>query len=192
MTKELSQLGAHFTLAEAARVGLTASDLGDLIDQGEVFQREPGERYARAGSPSALWLDIWDATTALKGSVACLETALAWYGLAPEIPKRTQIAVPRGSATEANFRLPVEVFEYDPDTFDVGAGLVEVNRGCDAPIYTDHRAVADVITRRDLVSEERAREIVRRYKPRADSHMTHTARLLGVESQVAEFLASTT
>ncbi|SDM49141.1 type IV toxin-antitoxin system AbiEi family antitoxin domain-containing protein [Allokutzneria albata] len=198
MTKDLSRLTAQFFLAEAEAVGLTVRDLGDLVDQGEVFQREPGDRYFKTGDRETLWLDIWDATSGLPGSVACLESALAWHGFADAVPKRVQIAVPRGTTREGRFRLPVVVFEYDPRTFDIGARWHEVNRGCDAMIYDRYRTLVDAVVHRDRIGEDVVREAVRRYKAnpalRHESDkrdLTRTALVLDVERQVSEFFAST-
>ncbi|WP_086824805.1 hypothetical protein [Allokutzneria sp. NRRL B-24872] len=56
---------------------------------------------------SDLWLRIHCATAALPESVACPGSALARHELAEVIPKRVQVAVPRGTGITGKPRVPV-------------------------------------------------------------------------------------
>ncbi|WP_086824807.1 hypothetical protein [Allokutzneria sp. NRRL B-24872] len=199
MSDELSGLPAYFTADEAAAVGLDEARLRSLIAAGELAKREDLDHYHRTGHRESLWLHIHDATAYVSGSVACLGSALARHHLTDVIPKRVQVAVPRGTVVERLPWFPIEVIEFDARTFKVGWQMDEVNRGCDAPVYSRYRALVDAIVRRDHISEDIAREAVRRYKTNpANQHeltkqeLTETAVMLGVERQVAEFMESTT
>ncbi|GAA4020724.1 hypothetical protein GCM10022247_51010 [Allokutzneria multivorans] len=195
MNDKLNGLSAYFTAEEAAAVGLGEARLRSLLAKGEIAKREDLDHYYRMGHRESLWLLIHDATASVSGSVACLGSALARHHLTDVIPKRVQIAVPRGTVVTRLPWFPVEVVEYDPQTFMVGWCLDEVNRGCDAPVYSVERTLIDAIVRRDHVCEDIAREAVRRYKANPASHheeLTRTALQLGVERHVSEFMVGTT
>ncbi|GAA4020717.1 hypothetical protein GCM10022247_51000 [Allokutzneria multivorans] len=141
---------------------------------------------------------IYRAAGGVPGSVVCLGTALAWHHLADAVPRRVQLAVPRGSEPRRRLSISFQVIEYDPETFTVGVSHAEPLRGADTLVTGVERTLVDAIVRRDHVREAVAREAVRRYRTRsrkwtsADRAMLfQVARMVGVEERVTEFFEST-
>jgi hypothetical protein len=86
--------------------------------------------------------------------------------LTDEIPMAVQIAVPRRTWPPKLDHPPVEVFLWDPTTFELGLDAVEVAPGERARIYSPGRTVVDLIRMRHKLGESVAHVAMRRYLSR--------------------------
>ena len=103
--------------------------------------------------------------------MVCLLSAAAVHDLTDEIPTAVQIALPRRTWPPKLDQPPVEVFLWDPATFELGLAAVEVAPGEWARIYSPGRTVVDLMRMRHKLGESVAHVAVRRYLSRRDARV---------------------
>jgi hypothetical protein len=103
--------------------------------------------------------------------VVCLLSAAAVHDLTDEIPLAVQIAVPRRTWPPKLDHPSVEVFVWDPLTFELGLDTVEVAPEEWARIYSPGRTVVDLMRMRHKLGESVAHIALRRYLARRDARV---------------------
>jgi hypothetical protein len=93
------------------------------------------------------------------------------HDLTDEIPMAVQIAVPRRTWPPKLDHPPVEVFAWDPATFELGLDFVEVAPGERARIYSPARTAVDLMRMRHKLGESVAHVALRRYLARRDARV---------------------
>jgi len=145
-------------------------DLYAARDSGELVELSRGI-FRRADAPAATYPDLLAISQRAPRAVVCLLSAAAVHDLTDEIPMAVQIAVPRRTWPPRIDHPPVEVFLWDPTTFELGLDAVEVAPGERARIYSPGRTVVDLMRMRHKLGESVAHVAMRRYLSRRDARI---------------------
>ncbi|GAB3046502.1 hypothetical protein GCM10027053_00090 [Intrasporangium mesophilum] len=111
------------------------------------------------------WLGDEDLVeVALKAPEAtlCLRSALARHELIDDIPAELDVAIPRGSWTPET-TAPVRWRHFDPVTFDLGRGLLDIDGGRSIGLYAADRSIIDAFRMRHLEGADLANEALKRW-----------------------------
>ena len=166
----LSGLPSTFTTGQARAAGVHPRDLYAARDDGELVGLSRGV-FRRVDAPAAAYPDLLAVSLRAPRAVVCLLSAAAVHDLTDEIPMAVQIAVPRQTWPPKLDHPPVEVFVWDPLTFELGLDTVEVAPGEWARIYSPGRTVVDLMRMRHKLGESVAHVALRRYLARGDSRV---------------------
>jgi hypothetical protein len=166
----LSGLPPTFTTGQARAAGAHPRDLYAARNSGELLELSRGV-FRRADAPAASHPDLLAVSLRVPRAVVCLLSAAAVHDLTDEIPMAVQIAVPRRTWPPKLDHPPVEVFLWDPATFELGVAAVEVAPGEWARIYSPGRTVVDLMRMRHKLGESVAHVAVRRYLSRRDARV---------------------
>jgi predicted transcriptional regulator of viral defense system len=138
---------------------ISERQLRRLIDDGAIVALSRG--LYRKGD----WLgdeDLIEIAAKAPRSTLCLRSALARHDLIDDIPAEIDIAVPRGSWTPAT-SAPVRWRHFDPDTFEVGRGRLDIAGGRSIGIYSPERSIIDAFRMRHLEGSDLANEALKRW-----------------------------
>ena len=192
----LSGLPPTFTTGQARAAGVHPRDLYAARDGGELVELSRGV-FRRADAPAAAYPDLLAVSLRAPRAVVCLLSAAAVHDLTDEIPIAVQIAVPRRTWPPKLDHPPVEVFVWDPATFELGLDSAEVAPEERARIYSPARTAVDLMRMRHKLGESVAHVAVRRYLARHDARvadlMTYAKALdvLGPVRAVIDVLSAT-
>src|SRR3954465_3914920 len=125
---ELSRLPLTFTTGQARAAGVHPRDLYAARDDGELVELSRGV-FRRADAPAAAYPDLLAVSLRTPRAVVCLLSAAAVHDLTDEIPGGVEIAGPPRPGPPNLAPPPVEVFVWDPATFELGLDSVEVAPG---------------------------------------------------------------
>lgn len=153
-------LPAVFTYSRARAAGLSAERLYAYRDQGVVEQIGRG-LYRWANAP-AIDQNLLEIAHRIPQGTLCLVTALARHGLTDVIPRRIDVAIPRGKRIPA-LRSPVDVHVFATDTFTLGRQEISVGDGFSIGLYSAERSLVDVIRLRHRQGSDVAWEALRRW-----------------------------
>ncbi|GGK96006.1 transcriptional regulator [Mangrovihabitans endophyticus] len=167
---ELSGLPSTFTTGQARDAGVHPRDLYAARDGGGLVELSRGV-FRRADAPAAAYPDLLAVSLRAPRAVVCLLSAAAVHDLTDEIPMAVQIAVPRGTWPPKLDHPPVEVFVWDPATFELGLDSVEVAPGERVRIYSPGRTAVDLMRMRNKLGESVAHIALRRYLARRDARV---------------------
>jgi hypothetical protein len=167
---ELAGLPSTFTTGQARAAGLHPRDLYAAREGGGLIELSRGV-FRRADAPAAAHPDLLAVSLRAPRAVVCLLSAAAVHDLTDEIPMAVQIAVPRRTWPPKLDHPPVEVFVWDPATFELGLDSVEVAPGERARIYSPGRTAVDLMRMRNKLGESVAHIALRRYLGRRDARI---------------------
>jgi predicted transcriptional regulator of viral defense system len=150
------------------RLGLSKHRFYGMVRTGEFEQIGPGF-YARAGA--------LDDTTATLASIACrkpsaticLLSSLALHDLTDEIPRASDIALPRGERTPTTRLTPVRWHSFDTDTFELGRDRHQLIEGITIGLYSAERTIIDLFRLRHEIGADIANEALKRWLRRRGS-----------------------
>ncbi|HUS60669.1 MAG TPA: type IV toxin-antitoxin system AbiEi family antitoxin domain-containing protein [Acidimicrobiales bacterium] len=154
------RLGEVFTYSEAMSQGLPDRRLYALRDTGELITLGRG-LYRWADAPAAD-LDLIEIAERAPRATLCLETALAHHDLIDAIPVSIGIAIPRGD-TRPKLQAPHRLHQFDRSTFDIGRDTIDVGARRPLGIYSEQRALIDLVRLRHDQGSELAWEALRRW-----------------------------
>ncbi|WP_199515179.1 type IV toxin-antitoxin system AbiEi family antitoxin domain-containing protein [Nucisporomicrobium flavum] len=166
----LAGLPSTFTTGQARAAGLHPRDLYAAREGGGLIELSRGV-FRRADAPAAAHPDLLAVSLRAPRAVVCLLSAAAVHDLTDEIPMAVQIAVPRRTWPPKLDHPPVEVFVWDPATFELGLDSVEVAPGERARIYSPGRTAVDLMRMRNKLGESVAHIALRRYLGRRDARI---------------------
>jgi predicted transcriptional regulator of viral defense system len=148
--------------------GLTRFGLDKAVDDG-VFERIAPGLFARSGATDDTTLA--QAVIALKrpASTLCLLSAAALHDLTDEIPRATDVAIPRGTHPIKVKTAPVEWHRFDVDTFDVGRGERDLFDGLRIGLYSPQRTIVDLFRLRHIWGQDLAIDVLKRWLRRRGS-----------------------
>jgi hypothetical protein len=155
-------LPATFTTSQARRLGMHPRDLYRARDERQVVEVSRGV-FRRADAPEASYPDLLAVAYRAPGAVVCLLSAAVAYDLTDELPQAVQIAVPRGAWRPRIEYPPVEVFQFDAATFELGVSTLEAAEGERVRMYSPARTVVDLMRLRRRIGEPVALIALRRY-----------------------------
>jgi hypothetical protein len=176
----LSELPPTFTTGQARAAGVQSRDLYRARDDGMVIELSRGV-FRRADAPAPRYADLLALAHRAPRAVVCLLSAARLHDLTDELPAAVQIAVPRNTWAPSISFPPVEVFRWDPDTFETGVEQVVVADGEFARVYSPPRTVVDLMRLRSRIGEPVAHIALQRFVN------TYPSRL-GELSQIARAL----
>lgn len=150
------------------KLGISAYHFYALAQAGEIEQIAPGI-YLRPGELDDTTATL--ASIALRNSAAtiCLLSALAFYELTDEIPRRTDIALPRGERTLATRFAPIRWHAFERETFGIGRNLHSVADDIMIGLYSPERTIIDVFRMRHELGSDVANEALKRWLRRRGS-----------------------
>ncbi|MDX6584426.1 MAG: hypothetical protein QOI10_3610 [Solirubrobacterales bacterium] len=111
------------------------------------------------------WLgddDLIEIAAKSPKATICLRSALARHDLIDDIPAEIDIAIPRGSWAPKTIS-PVRWRSFDPDTFEIGRELLDIEGGQKIGIYSAERSIIDAFRLRHLDGADLANEALKRW-----------------------------
>ena len=161
----LPDLPTTFTTRQALKLGVHPRTLYAWRDDGDVLELSRGV-FRQAVAPPASYPDLLAVALRVPLAVVCLIAAARVHDLTDEIPPAVQIAVARGGHRPRIAYPPVEVFQFDALTFDLGITLIEAAPGESIRIYSPERTVVDLLRLRTRIGEPPGFIALRRYLAR--------------------------
>lgn len=155
--------------ADLPRLGLSKHQLYAMARAGDLEQIAPGI-YARPGElddTTATWASI---SLRKPAATICLLSALSLHDLTDEIPRETDIALPRGERTLATRFTPIRWHSFDPATFDLGRTQHQLtDQGLAIGLYSAERTIIDTFRLRHEIGSDIANEALKRWLRRRGS-----------------------
>jgi predicted transcriptional regulator of viral defense system len=149
--------------ADLSRLGLSRHGLYAMVRAGELEQIAPGY-YLRPGELDDT-IATWASISLRKPSATiCLLSALSLHELTDEIPRATDIALPRGERTLTTRFTPIRWHSFDRATFELGRTEhrlpgAELSIG----LYSPERTIIDTFRLRHEVGTDVANEALKRW-----------------------------
>lgn len=160
--ERLARLPESFRYTEALE-HLSERQLRRLLDDGDIIKIARGLfRKAEAIGDD----DLTEIADRSPRATLCLRSALARHDLIDDIPAEFDIAVPRGSWTPRTIA-PVRWRHFDPDTFDIGRDLIDIDTGRTLGLYSAERSIIDAFRLAHLEGVDLANEALKRWLRRA-------------------------
>lgn len=166
-TKLMSKLPNLFTTANALALGIPRVTLHRLAQQGKIQPISRG-LYLRE-TDKAIDLDLAEIAAKAPSATICLSSALAQHGLSDEIPKRIDIAIPRGTWAPKT-AAAVTWHRFDPKYFYLGRSNQPIlGTNLTIGIYSAERTLAD-LSRHPKMDQAELVEGIRRWLRRPGNH----------------------
>lgn len=152
------------------RLGLSKHRLYAMVSAGELDQIAPGY-YLRPGELDdtvATWASI---CLRKPSATICLLSALSLHELTDEIPRETDIALPRGERTLTTRFTPIRWHSFDRATFELGRTEHRLP-GAELSIrlYSAERTIIDTFRLRHEVGTDVANEALKRWLRQRGNH----------------------
>ncbi len=148
--------------ADLPRLGLTRHALEMAAQTGRYGRVAPGvfQRVGASDDTTAAW-----AAVAVKQPRAtlCLLTAASLHDLTDEIPRRSDIAIPRGTQPVTVKHAPIAWHRFNTATFDLGRDQHMLPTGSSIGLYNPERTVIDFFRTRHTWGTDLAVSILKRW-----------------------------
>lgn len=159
--RELRQLGPVFRSGEAVAAGVSWRDLYGLRDEGQIMELSRG--LFQLTDAHLEYVDFVAVCGRVPDAMICLDSALAYWDLTDEIPRKVHLAVPTGAHRPTIDYPPSQVHVFAADTFERGRQEVVGPAGERFWISDRERTVVDVFRLRHRLGEDLAYAGLRRY-----------------------------
>ena len=159
--EELRQLGPVFRSGEAVAAGVAWRDLYALRDDGRLIELSRG--LFQLADQAFEHVDFVAVCGRVPDGMICLDSALAYWDLTDEIPRKVHVAVPTGAHRPTIDYPPTRVHVFAADTFELGREEVVGQAGERFWISDRERTIVDVFRLRHRVGEDLAYAGLRRY-----------------------------
>lgn len=160
---DTSALPAIIRRADLPVLGLSTHQFYAMAKAGELEQIAPGV-YARTGElddTTAAWASI---SLRKPSATICLLSALFLHELTDEIPRETDIALPRGARTLSTRFTPIRWHSFDRKTFHIGRTPYSLADGDLAiGLYSQERTIVDAYRLRHEIGADIANEGLKRW-----------------------------
>jgi predicted transcriptional regulator of viral defense system len=155
--------------ASLGRLGLSTHRLYAMARAGELEQIAPG-LYARPGELDDT-TSTWASISLRKASATlCLLSALSLHELTDEIPRASDIAVPRGERSLSTKSATIRWHSFDRATFELGRTQHPLtDDGITIGLYSAQRTIIDAFRLRHELGADIANEALKRWLRRRDS-----------------------
>lgn len=144
-------------------LGMSKHRLYEMVEAGELEQIAPGY-YLRPGEfddTTATWASI---SLRKPSATICLLSALSLHELTDEIPRETDIALPRGERTLSTRFTPIRWHSFDRATFDLGRTEHSLpDLSLSVGLYSPERTIIDAFRLRHDVGADVANEALKRW-----------------------------
>ena len=149
--------------ADLPRLGLSRHGLYAMVRAGELEQIAPGY-YLRPGELDDT-IATWASISLRKPSATiCLLSALSLHELTDEIPRETDIALPRGERTLTTRFTPIRWHSFDRATFELGRTEHRLpGAKLSIGLYSPERTIIDTFQLRHEVGADVANEALKRW-----------------------------
>jgi hypothetical protein len=154
----LAILPGTFRYSEALN-HISERQLRRLIGDGSIIA------LARGLYRKSDWLgdeDLIEIAAKAPQATLCLRSALARHELIDDIPAEIDIAIPRGSWTPET-TAPVRWRHFDPETFDLGRGELDIDGDRRIALYSADRSIIDAFRMRHIEGAELGIEALKRW-----------------------------
>lgn len=172
-------LPAAFTLAQAREAGLSKKRVYALLERGQLALVSRGV-YRRSDSAPESEHELVEIALRVPEATLCLETALARHGLSDALITAPDLALRRGTRPPAASS-PVRWHFFQPETFELGRELVELDPGISIGLYSAERSIVDAFRLRGREGRDVANEALRRWLRRRGAT---PARLVALADQL--------
>ncbi len=179
----LKQLGPVFRWRDAQRAGLSDPTVHRLLADGKLERISHG-LYLQTEAQVAD-LDLLVVAAANDRSTICLTSALARHDLTDQIPRRIDVALPRGTRPP-KVSAPVRWHRFAPATFDLGRDVITLDGGYTLGLYSPERSIVDAYRLRHLEGDELGREALKAW---LRQHGSQPSRLLEAAAPFPKALA---
>jgi predicted transcriptional regulator of viral defense system len=170
-----------FRVSEAIAAGVSNTTLHRLRQNGELETAGRGVlRLPESGMGMLSELAV--VSTRAPGATICLNSALAFWDLTDEIPRRIHIAVPRGTHRPHIDRPATKVHVFNARTYGVDRQRAQTDANEPFWIYSPERSVVDAMRMGRWIGHDVALHALRRYLSRPDAEparLSELARQLG-------------
>lgn len=143
-------------------LSLTRHRFDQMLAAGEYERIAPGT-FLRVGGiddTTAAWM----ATAAKKPEATiCLLSAAALHELTDEIPRSTDIAIPRGSQPATISHAPITWHRFARESFDIGRIAHPLPAGLSIGLYSPERTIIDLFRLRHDWGSDLAIESLKRW-----------------------------
>jgi len=149
--------------ADLPALGLSKRRLYAMVGAGELEQIAPGY-YMRPGELDDT-IATWASISLRKPSATiCLLSALSLHELTDEIPRETDIALPRGERTLTTRFTPIRWHSFDRATFELGRTEHRLpGAKLSIGLYSPERTIIDTFRLRHEVGADVANEALKRW-----------------------------
>jgi predicted transcriptional regulator of viral defense system len=188
---DTSALPTIISRTDLPGLGLSTHQLYAMAKTGEFEQIAPGV-YARTGElddTTAAWASI---TLRKPSATICLLSALSMHELTDEIPRETDIALPRGERKLSTRFAPIKWHSFDRKTFHLGRTQHSLtDRDLTIGIYSPERTIVDAYRLRHEIGADVANEALKRWLRRRSSTPAGLLEMAGFFPQALPTLRST-
>lgn len=173
--------GQPFRVSEAIAIGVSRTTLHRMRQQGELATVGRGlVQLPNAGMGMLSGLAVVSARVP-RGTI-CLNSALAFWDLTDEIPRKVHVAVPRGAHLPSIDQPPTKVHTFAARTFEIDRRQAKTDADEQFWIYSPARSVVDAMRMSRWIGHDVALHALRRYMAQPGSspaRLTELARELG-------------
>ncbi len=160
-------LPGAFTLAQARAAGLSKKHVYALLERGQLELVSRGV-YRRVDSAPGSGHELVEIALRVPEATLCLETALARHGLSDALTTAPDLALRRGTRPPTASS-PVRWHFFQPETFELGRELIELDEGIAIGLYSAERSIVDAFRLRGREGRDVANEALRRWIRRRGS-----------------------
>lgn len=174
----LRELGPVFRSGDAIAAGVSWRDLYALRDAGDIVELSRG--LFQLADHDLRHVDFVTVCARVSRGMICLGSAMDYWDLTDEIPRKVHLAVPTGAHRPTIGHPPTQVHVFAAGTFELGRLEVTGGAGEQFWISDRERTVVDAFRLRHLVGEDLAYAALREYlgsRPRL-SLLAETAQTL--------------
>lgn len=158
---EVRAIGPVFRSGEAVAAGVSWRDLYALRDAGQIIELSRG--LFQLAELQLEHVDFVAVCGRVPDAMICLGSALAYWDLTDEIPRKVHVAVPSGTHRPTIDYPPTQVHVFAADTFDLGRQEIVGGAGERFWISDRERTVVDAFRLRHLVGDDLAYAALRNY-----------------------------
>lgn len=172
-----SALPSIIARADLPRLGLSKYRLYAMVRDGELEQIAPGYflRPGELDDTIAAWASI---SLRKPSATICLLSALSLHELSDEIPRGTDIALPRGQRTLTTTFTPIRWHSFDRATFKLGRTEHQLpGTTLSIGLYSAERTIVDAFRLRHDIGADVANEALKQWLRRRGNA---PATLLGI------------
>ena len=165
----MKKITGYLTTRQMLRMGLYGYQMQELVAQQGLIKVKNG--LYRSPELSLQNQDFVDICSAMPGSVITGFSALAYYGLTTTpAPKSITVSIPKGKAPAKLKLLTISPVRQDMEKFK--QNVVKVKQGdYTFKIYDMEKVICDAFKKRNKVSANTQKEILREYLKRKEKNM---------------------
>lgn len=182
--------GRPFRVSEAVAAGISSTTLHRLRQKGELAAIGRGVvQLPDAGMGMLSGLAVVSAR--VPGGTICLNSALAFWDLTDEVPKKVHVAVLRGAHRPSIDQPLTKVHVFDARTFEVDRQRAQTDADEPFWIYSSERSVIDAIRMGRWIGHDVALHALRRYMAQQGANparLSELARQLGGSARLQSAL----